>query len=229
MLALRKAMGNSHPFIVENGAAVCIPRGYFPELDMPVCEYDGEAFHQVLLTTDYQTLRKQVTQWQNAGYSIVGFGDMTAAEVSAHTGLSLTQAHQAKQRSGTEPMLWRGDDPQWQSLQQQAKKNNLRLVKGGRFWHLMGHFDKADGVNWLRPWFEKQAGGHSLFTVALGDSPNDREMLATADVGIVIPVPDSQSLTVPGAHRLLTAPFPGPRGWQQALLPLLTEEENIHG
>ena len=29
MLALRKELGNEHPFIVENGAAVLIPEGYF--------------------------------------------------------------------------------------------------------------------------------------------------------------------------------------------------------
>src|SRR5699024_263741 len=30
-LPLRHKMGNTHPFVVENGAGVCIPEGYFPE------------------------------------------------------------------------------------------------------------------------------------------------------------------------------------------------------
>ena len=52
---MRQDMENVDPFIVENGGAVYIPDGYFPEVPEPSVQRDG--YHVIELGVSYPTLR----------------------------------------------------------------------------------------------------------------------------------------------------------------------------
>ena len=64
-----------------------------------------------------------------------------------------------------------------------------------------------------------------LFSLALGDSDNDLTMLQAVDRAVIVPRPDgSWSETLLGGLPLARrAPFPGPRGWNEAVLAELRE------
>ena len=60
--------------------------------------------------------------------------------------------------------------------------------------------------------------------MALGDSPNDAQMLGAADIAVVIPPKKGCTLMLE-ASRVLYASEPGPIGWNAAMNTLLDELE----
>ena len=62
-------------------------------------------------------------------------------------------------------------------LAKEAGLGGLRLVRGGRFQHVMGEFDKAESMQMLMKRYRALYSGEKLISVALGDGPNDRRML----------------------------------------------------
>ena len=96
-----------------------------------------------------------------------------------------------------------------------AERRGLRLHRGGRFHHLTGTVDKGRAVRQLLALHEGP-----VLSLALGDSENDLAMLRAADRPVIVPrrngVPNAALLdALPHARR---APFPGPRGWNDAVL-----------
>ncbi|MEP5175051.1 HAD-IIB family hydrolase, partial [Marinobacter alexandrii] len=136
---VRQELGNGAPFIVENGAAVVIPADTFGNGEEQVVNF-GASRADVL---------KVLTAQRQAGARFRGFEDMSATELAALTGLDVASAEMAKDRLGTEPLLWEGSEDELAGFQTALMAENLRLVQGGRFFHAMGVFDKADGAHFL--------------------------------------------------------------------------------
>ena len=64
------------------------------------------------------------------------------------------------------------------------------MLRGGRFWLLMGATDKADGVAFALEYYQKREPDTDWLIIALGDSANDTAMLKSADIAVVIPHAD---------------------------------------
>ena len=79
---IRGRMGNEDPYIVENGGAIFIPEGYF---DFILERVRKEAGYLVIeLGTSYGNLRRALKEIEGqAGCRLLGYGDMSAEEVSA--------------------------------------------------------------------------------------------------------------------------------------------------
>ena len=93
------------PFIVENGAGVVIPDGYFSTAVSGLVYHQGwwlKAFGPALseILTTLHKIREE------NGFRFSGFSDMSSPEVADLTGLSLPRAEMAKQRLFTEPVMW---------------------------------------------------------------------------------------------------------------------------
>lgn len=211
--ALRDSLNNSAPFIVENGAAVVIPEGYFDPGPERVESFGADHDHILAVLAN---LRKQ-------GFAFRSFHDMSAAELAQLTGLTEIAAGLAKQRAGTEPLAWLGTGAELEAFEEALMDCNLRLLAGGRFLHVMGRFDKADGVRYLARAFRCQYSGERLVTVALGDSPNDQAMLEAVDVPVIIRGPRSGALSLTSDRHAVRSLKPGPAGWNECMLNLLME------
>ena len=127
-------------------------------------------------------------------------------------------ASRALDRCGSEPILWLESEVELDRFRGYVEANGLRVVQGGRFLHIMGDFDKAKAVEWLKSLYAPQT------TVALGDSPNDEAMLDQADIAVVIRSEHSAKIRLSKQSQILRTEKPGPAGWQEALealLPLL--------
>ncbi|MEL7279223.1 MAG: HAD hydrolase family protein [Pseudomonadota bacterium] len=196
---IRAEIGFDHcPAIVENGSGLLEP---------------GEA--PIADTATYNELRKAIDTLP-AGFR--GFGDMSAAEISDRTGLSIKAAGLARERQFSEPGLWTGDA--LDAFLEATRAAGLTAQRGGRFITLSFGGTKADKVSDMITRFKPR------HTIVLGDAPNDVDMLALADSGVIVANPASPDLpTLPGEDtgRIRRTVQAGPEGWAAAVLDIIQE------
>jgi len=210
---IRATLNNHYPFIVENGAAVVIPANCFGPRAEQVVNF-GASRGQVLSV---------LSGMRSEGYRFRGFADMSVEELGRLTGLSATSAELAKDRQGTEPLLWEGSAEELATFTEKLAAEKLRLVQGGRFFHVMGDFDKADGVRFLLGKYREHYGQESLVTVALGDSPNDQRMLESVNIPVIIRGVQSDMVQLTSDRHAMRSLKPGPEGWNECVLNILFE------
>lgn len=205
---LRKAVGFEHcPAIVENGAGI-LPPGPF------VDDQDPAAYRAVrdALADVTPSLRVHFT----------GFGDMSVEEIAEHTDLPLDAARLAACRSFSEPGIWRGDDAQRNAFTAELDNLGLKARYGGRYLTLSQGGTKAGRMAEIEALLKMP----DAFQVALGDAPNDVEMLETADRGFIVmnahanPLP---RLTGEDDNRVTRTEQTGPTGWNDAVLSVLSQ------
>jgi len=221
---LRKRLSHHDPFIVENGAAVFVPRGHF---DFPLERARARNSYDVIeLGLPYGILRDVLKQIEkNVATTLRGFGDLSVDDVMQVTGLSRQEASLAKQREYDEPYLLEGPPALIEEVCRQIVMRGLRWTKGGRFFHLMGDNNKGQAAALLFRCYQRQhqlqGEGDRIETVGIGDSVNDAPLLATVDHPILVQKPDGSydpDIHIPGMTR---APGIGPVGWNHAVQELL--------
>lgn len=213
---LHDKMGLKEPFIVENGGGIFFPRNYRGfRIEKSIIIHNLKC---IPLGVPYGKIRTFMNRL-GSQFSIKGFGDMTEAEISSHTGLPRNMALQAKAREFTEPFLIK-ERQQLSQLENAANENGIKITRGGRFFHFIGSGnDKGEAVKLTKAIFERNLRKHEL-TVGLGDSLNDLPMLAQVDIPVLIPHPNGryEDINLP---NLIRAPFPGSKGWNSAVLSIL--------
>ncbi|MEL6808689.1 MAG: HAD-IIB family hydrolase [Pseudomonadota bacterium] len=201
--SLRNEMGLSGwPAIVENGAGLL---GAHAAPDSMVDQY---ARLRAALDSLPDTLRT----------AFVGFGDMSTAELSAATGLSAKGADQAKQRAFSEPGTWYGTQDEKETFLGELEAQGVVAQQGGRFLTLSFGGTKADRVRALKMEYAPRV------TIALGDAPNDINMLEACDHGVVIANPARAPLPPldgENSGRITRTTGAGPAAWNEAVLDLL--------
>ena len=223
MLSLRHELDNHDPLVCENGSLVLVPEPLLEPLGMnadPRC-INGSYYY------DYRGVsREQILQILNGltgDYDFTGFAWMSTDEVVEHTGLAPEAAELASRRKASEPLVWQDSAEALAEFRERLQACHLRLLKGGRFYHVMGQCDKGDAVRTLseryQHWWDTRP-----HTIALGDSPNDLDMLKQVDVPIIIPHQDGQHLQDSALKGAIVAPKPGAEGWSQALLDLINSQ-----
>jgi mannosyl-3-phosphoglycerate phosphatase len=155
-----------------------------------------------------------------------GFSSWDPGTLQGYTGLSDAGLAAAARRDYTEPGLWRGDARQKRDFIDQLDKLGIRVQQGGRFLTLGFGADKADRMQTL---VESLRERQSLpvASIALGDAPNDVEMLQRADYGIIVPNPAHAGIAPLAGEsqgRIMRASKAGPAGWNQSLLALLNQQ-----
>ena len=83
---------------------------------------------------DYARLRHALLRLRrHADFDFRGFGDMSAAEVGARTGLAEEAAAAAKQRMASEALLWQGSPAALEAFRAELANLGWSLERGGRF------------------------------------------------------------------------------------------------
>jgi len=198
----RRQMGNTHPYIVENGGAAFFPEGPPMEWGVP-----------------YAKLVEALRAASRASNCRVrGFSQMTVEEVSEACQMPFEQALLAKRRDYDEPFMAL-DETRVDELVADIERRGLSWTRGGRFWHICGNCDKARAVEAVAHAYRDRSP--DLTTVGLGDSFNDLEFLRKVDQPVLISSPHSGEL-----HKQLSAAYltqaSGPRGWSEALERILS-------
>ncbi|MEH6647240.1 HAD-IIB family hydrolase [Sulfitobacter sp.] len=200
---LQQAMGlGGLPAIVENGVGII---GLHAEA---VCER-------------YSALRERLDQVPEAlRKCFEGFGDMDVARVMSLTRLSEQDAVRARKRAFSEPGVWHGTDADEAAFIDALADLGIAARRGGRFLTLSFGGTKADRMAEIIAHFKP------LHSIALGDAPNDIEMLEAADYGVIVANPHHDPLPPLGAERtgrIIRTSKSGPDGWNEAVLKLVEQ------
>ena len=224
VLSLRRELDNQHPFIVENGGTIVIPKEYFKTATLPHAANEDAEFIYYQLVTSYREIIKLLHALREEyGFKFTGFADMRPTELAKETGLSLDYAILAKRRDSTEPIKWEGDAASLQLLKDKLAEHNLNIIQGGRFMHVRANVDKADGVEILIDAYRQEFPDTDWTSIGLGDGGNDLAMLNLVDQAVVInPKTGTRPLVVDNPNSLITD-APGPAGWNDAMLQLLKD------
>ena len=227
-LSLRQELAVSDPFIVENGGAILIPKGYFR---LPH-SYDRVAgdFLVIELGTPYLELKHKLSQvldsvrarlvknaWLGS-LTVSAFGDLSVEDVSRETGLGLKAAEAAKQREYSETIKVHGGRQAVEFLLGELKKAGLSYAFGGRFYTISGGSDKGKAVKILTELYKLNYG--FVFTIGVGDSDNDAPMLAAVNRPVLV---QNQSLRW-AKVKLPQAAYAkgiGPEGWSRAITEVI--------
>lgn len=212
----RRTLGHEHPFVVENGGAAFVPRGYF-RLGVPgsvrrddweVLEW-GRRYEELVAGLERAS--------QVSACPTLGFHQMTAEEVALACDLPLEQAVLAKQREYDEPFCIL-EPGRASRLLTALEEQGLRWTRGGRFYHVCGDNDKALAVTVLSGLFRRLHG--QATTIGLGDGLNDAPFLNVVDVPVLVRSRFAAVLKrrVP---RGILVHRPGPAGWNTAVLALV--------
>ena len=223
LMTLREKIKLDTPFIVENGAAVYIPKTTFPKPEDTTSDGDywvkafskPRQFWLVLLAQyagDFKSCYK-------------GFSDMTDDELSLATGLSLKDAHLANTRQFSEPLNWLGDEKQKSDFTIKMQAAGANVLQGGRFVHISGKCNKGIAMNWLSAQYEKyyklDNAKQITKNVGLGDSFNDNDMLEAADIAVQIKSPKHSYPELFRTDNLWQSTKTGPAGWTECLQQIL--------
>lgn len=192
--------------IVENGAGLFLPG-------------DDD------ISTDYvydDLLRKIAQIPSKYSSKFKGFSQWDVKEISSVTGLGQHDAERAKDRQFSEPGIWLGSDEEFAGFRDCLNDQGIFMQVGGRFLTLSFGSQKAGLMQTV---IDRHSAGNIVpFSIALGDAPNDVAMLETADHGIIVPNPSHDGIgKLPGENtgNIIRAPYPGPRGWNAAVLEVL--------
>lgn len=217
---LRQHLNLSHPFIVENGAALYLPKSDFKK---PVNSHEDDDCWVIGFSWSRSYWCLQLAEMAAllpgcfTRFSVMGIG-----EIARVTGLSIPKAALANKREYSEPVWFFGKTEEKVKFRELAKERGATILEGGRFWHLTNGFDKGDAVKWLLSYFGANESDMHIFSVALGDSHNDLGMLKVVDYPVLVksPVHDFPEFEAP---NLMTTGQFGPNGWNEALHQLIPE------
>lgn len=222
LVSLRERLGTAAPYVVENGAALIWSSGLTPDSDAPLGAMMGQRM-QPFGATRAEILAALAQIRRDTGLCLEGFSDWDGDTLIQHTGLDPDSAAQALDRHFSEPLLWQGSDAELKLLERALRRHGLRLLKGGRFVHVIGQSDKGRCLGPLRRAYQRRWGSAPR-VIALGDGENDVAMLDAADHPVLVrsPVNPLPRLSAAARPRAYTPEALGPEGWNDAIERLLT-------
>jgi mannosyl-3-phosphoglycerate phosphatase family protein len=236
----REVYALSAPFIVENGSAIYLPHGYFSPLPPPApplappapplappapplappappapagSPNPADAVQTLLLGTPADEIRTHLHRiHRETGMKFSTYDDLSLDEICQLTGLSPAQAESARAREYSATILTpltRGDHAR---LTVALSEVGLQLLAGGRFHTVTSAgTDKGVAVARLTQLYRQTFG--TVTTFGLGDSANDRAMLAQVDHPYLVQKPDQTWDAMEGIDNLVRVPAVGPNGW----------------
>lgn len=216
--ALQYQLGICQPFIFENGSAVAIPDGFFPD---NLYKADRrKAGYNIVVFAHAEALNLGATLQQIGG--LKGYKHASDAELSAATGLSGDALLRARERWFTETLLSPLAGERLLEVENQLQPMGYSLSRGGRFFTVQSaRVNKGKAVRWMMELFRQSFAQSSIFA-AIGDSPNDVPMLEVVDVPFLVQSPDHTWAEV-DIPQLIHIQAVGPTGFSAAVRSLFEE------
>ena len=217
----RKRIGNTDPYIVENGGALLIPSTWKP---MPHrATQVAHGVNRVEIGVPLARLRAALREISaELGAGLRGFGDLSREELTEHSGLSGEDLENALAREYDEPFIAAQalTGGQKAHLARLARARWLNVSRGGRFFHLTGPTSKARAAQVLL-----EAMTPPFTIIAAGDAPNDLELLQIAHHQIVVAQTDGTHAPdlMRSLPKALFTQGIGPAGFSEGILTVLRE------
>ena len=147
---------------------------------------------------------------------------MSSQEIAAVTGLPIEQARLASKREFDEPVTLNNAVAEGELFCRQASGLGLDCVRGNRFIHLFSGSDKGRAVKIFTNLYRQLKG--AVFSIALGDSPNDIPMLKASDKAIILNNKNAETGIKDFFHPdLVKIDDGGPIAWNKIMLSILSD------
>ena len=247
---IREDLGISDPFIVENGGAIVIPKGYFPDYALRDIKYPlretqetkNEARgvnHEIVVElgkpADY--IRAKLSDIRKK-YSINfrGVADISVEKLSNLALISRDQAKRMAQRNYGETILQIQSEDIARFIKY-VQEDGMKVIHGGRFFDVTVGTDKGIAVGILKKLFKDKFHNNVTF-FGIGDSTNDIPMLNLMDIPILVQRQDStwvddgeikmknavdSSRSSISSNILIKVEGIGPNGWENAIHKIILE------
>jgi mannosyl-3-phosphoglycerate phosphatase len=245
---IREDLGLSDPFIVENGGAIVIPKGYFPDYALRDIKYplretqetkNGaiDVNHEIVVelgkSADY--IRAKLSDIRKK-YSINfrGVADISVEKLSNLALISREQAKRMAQRNYGETILQIQSEDIARFIKY-VQEDGMKVIHGGRFFDVTVGTDKGIAVGILKKLFKDKFHNNVTF-FGIGDSTNDIPMLNLMDIPILVQRQDSSwvddgEIKMKNAvdsnrissNKLIKVEGIGPNGWENAIHKIILE------
>lgn len=214
----RRVLGNTHPFIVENGGAVFIPEEYFP---LPETWVSRGGYRVIELGAPHAEVLAALRRAASESHCPVrGFADMHFEEISRRCGLSLEEARAASAREYDEPFEIR-EPARTGELLRAIEALGMRWTRGDQWYHITGGSSGKDhAVKALTALYGRAYG--SVVSIGLGDGLNDARFLRAVDASWIVRSPFSAPLKRLVPQGTVTHGV-GPEGWNEAVWEALRQ------
>ena len=247
---IREDLGISDPFIVENGGAIVIPKGYFPDYALRDIKYPlreiqetkngaRDVNHEIVVEfgkpADY--IRAKLSDIRKK-YSINfrGVADISVEKLSNLALISREQAKRMAQRNYGETILQIQSEDIARFIKY-VQEDGMKVIHGGRFFDVTVGTDKGIAVGILKKLFKDKFHNNVTF-FGIGDSTNDIPMLNLMDIPILVQRQDSSwvddgeikmknavdsSRSSISSNKLIKVEGIGPNGWENAIHKIILE------
>lgn len=202
-----------HPFVCESGAAVFVPRDYFPfeiPSDRELAGYRaiefGRRYVEVLEMLHRASARAHV--------GVVGFSDLSVEQVATDCGLSLSQARLSKLREYDEPIR-PIDAVSRDRLCRALSSARLAFTYRRVYEHVGAAVDKGKCVGLLTALYRRAFG--SVLTIGVGEAAHSAALLRRVKFPFVVERTrgDESARLLPAVPRLHLES--GSTGWLDAI------------
>ncbi|HZA61363.1 MAG TPA: HAD-IIB family hydrolase [Nitrososphaeraceae archaeon] len=211
---IREDIGLNEPFIVENGGALIIPKGYFNfSFNTPISKVK-QGYSIIELGKSAIEIRTKLDEIRKK-YKIdfLGVSDVSLNELAKMTGLSKDYARRMAQREYGETII-KINKNDLERFIKIANGMGLKLIHGGRFFDITVGNDKGKAVDILMNLFRKKYHNNVKF-FGVGDSENDVSMLNRMDLPMLVQRPD-RSWSNLEVKDIVKVQGIGPEGWKDA-------------
>ena len=224
---LRAQLSNTGPFIVENGAAVFIPEGYFDRQPVDTVARDGYWVRELSASRDkWLNLLAELLEQFPQEYDY--FFRAGTAGVMQMTNLPQERAVEANQREYSEPVKWLGGEERKTEFIACLQSHGACVQRGGRFLAVSGDCDKGRALDWLRQIYRASKPGSLWHDLAIGDSDNDRAMLEAAETALVVRSPVHDYPRLSRSDGVIFSTDYGPAGWAEGVARWLQRYQISH-
>ncbi|MFA4646847.1 mannosyl-3-phosphoglycerate phosphatase [Pyrococcus kukulkanii] len=163
------------PFIVENGSAIYIPKGYFP---FSIQGRETREYIVVELGVGVEEIRKELKALETS-YGLKYYANSTKEEIAEFTKMPLDLVPLAMEREYSETIFtWSRDG--WQDI---LKGRGFNVTMGSRFYAVHGHSDKGKAAKILLDLYRRL---DQVKSYAVGDGYNDFPMFDVVDEAFLI-------------------------------------------
>ena len=215
---LRNRLSLEDPFIAENGGGIFFPATFTLPRDYPYEMVDG--YNAISTGRPIKEVLKRSSMLKE-NFAFRGFSEMPVEEIAAMTGLTLEQAILASKREFDEPIVLENPLDDREMFCKKASDLGLDCVRGGRFVHLFLGSNKGRAVEIVLNIYRELTG--PLFSIALGDSPNDFPMLEAVDKAVLVHDRDGTYMKALVHPDLIRVDGGGPAAWNKVMLAILAD------